>query len=252
MPLPEAEDESVLDRAAPPPDRVVAYGAEPDQVADVYAAGAGGAARPLLVLIHGGFWKPQYGRGQIGPMASALAAAGWTVAAIGYRRRPGDPFATVEDVRNALAALPARVDGHDGRMLVIGHSAGGHLALLMAAASPTPALAGVLAMAPAADLAMAHALGLGGGAVAAFLGTAPSPAHRAIDPVQGPSPRVPTVLLHGDADAVVPLEVGEAYRRVHPDVPLQRLEGCGHFGVIDPLGAYWPRVVAAIETLAAT
>ena len=250
MPLLEAEDESVLDRAAPPPDRVVAYGAEPDQVADVYAAHGSGPARPLLVLVHGGFWKPQYGRGQIGPMASALAAAGWTVAAIGYRRRPGDPAATVDDVRNALAVLPTRVDGHDGRMLVIGHSAGGHLALLMAAAPPTAALAGVLAMAPAADLQMAHALGLGGGAVAAFLGTAPSSAHGALDPVQGPAPRVPTVLLHGDVDAVVPLAVGEAYRRVHPGVALQRLEGCGHFGVIDPLSAYWPRVVVAIQALA--
>src|SRR5262245_46383614 len=115
------EDTSVLTRVVAAPDRVVAYGDHPDQQADV-RPGAKGEANPLLVIVHGGFWRPQYGRDQAGPMAAALAAAGWTVAAIGYRRIPGEPDASVDDVRLALERLPARVPHHDGRVIAIGHS----------------------------------------------------------------------------------------------------------------------------------
>jgi acetyl esterase/lipase len=78
----------VLDRPSPAPDLTVPYGPLPEQVTGLRLppAGHGAAARPLIVLIHGGFWRAAYDRRHLGPMASALAAAGYLVAAAGYRR----------------------------------------------------------------------------------------------------------------------------------------------------------------------
>jgi acetyl esterase/lipase len=242
------EDESVLTRPAPAPDRVVAYGELPDQQADLRLGAAGAESRPLLVIVHGGFWRPQYGRDQTGPMAAALAAAGWTVAAIGYRRVPGEPDASVDDVVRALERLPALTQHHDGRVVVIGHSAGGHLALLAATRAPA-SLLGVLALAPAADLQLAHALALGEGAVAAYLGTEPA-RREDLDPRRQPAPSVATMLLHGNHDAVVPLRVSQTYHAAHPTVVLRELD-CGHFALIDPQSAVWPEAIAALAQLCA-
>ncbi|GAB3359651.1 alpha/beta hydrolase family protein [Lysobacter tyrosinilyticus] len=240
------EDESVLTRSAPAPDLVVAYGEHSDQQADLRVGASDAATRPLLVIVHGGFWRPQYGRDQTGPMATALAAAGWTVAAIGYRRIPGQPDASVDDVMRALERLPALTTHHDGRMVVIGHSAGGHLALLAGVRAPA-SLHGVLALAPAANLQLAHTLGLGNGAVFAYLGSEPT-RREDLDPQRQPTPAMPTMLLHGDADAVVPLRVSQAYYAAHPTVALSELQ-CGHFALIDPLSTAWPEVIRALEQL---
>src|SRR3954470_20442554 len=167
MALPD--DLSVLTRPARAPDQVIAYGADPDQIADVrFGVGADGAAgpssRPLVLLVHGGFWRPEYDRAHTGPMAEAIADAGWTVAAVEFRRVSGKPEVTLDDVAAALAKLPAKIERHHGRVVLVGHSAGGHLALWVATACPQPALAGVLALAPVADLVLSDALKLGNGA----------------------------------------------------------------------------------------
>lgn len=245
-----AEDESVLERPTAAPDTVVAWGDAPDQVADVRHGGARAAQRPLLAIVHGGFWRPRYDRTHTGPMAAALAAAGWTVASIEYRRIPGDPDASVADVRSALPALTALIEGHDGDVVAIGHSAGGHLVLLAAAVPPTPRLRGVLALAPVADLRLAQQLHLGDGAVAAFLG-ADAAARTDLDPLRSPTPRIAATILQGDEDATVPPAVAQSYRRAHPPVRLRVLRDCGHYAVIDPLSAAWAAVVEEIEALAA-
>lgn len=244
------EDESVLERPAAPPDAVVAWGDAPDQVADVRHGGARAATRPLLAIVHGGFWRPRYDRAHTGPMAAALAAAGWTVASLEYRRLPGDPDATVADVRAGLAAMPALIEGHAGDVVAIGHSAGGHLVLLAAAHPPTPRLRGALALAPVADLRLAQQLHLGDGAVAAFLG-AEADARADLDPLRSPTPRIATTILQGDEDATVPPAVAQSYARVHPPARLRLLRDCGHYAVIDPLSAAWAAVVEEVEALAA-
>jgi acetyl esterase/lipase len=242
------DDDSVLTRAAPAADTIVAYGEHAEQVADIRYGGDVAETRPLVVIVHGGFWRPQYGREQAGSMAAALAAAGWTVVVLNYRRIPGAPDASIEDVRLATHALPARVSGHDGRVLLVGHSAGGHLALLAGLAPAPESLCGILALAPAADLQRAYALALGGGAVADYLGGSPD-ARPDLDPRLCNAPVVPTRLLHGDQDAVVPLEVSASYVAAHPQVALDCLSDCGHFALIDPLSREWPTVVAALTRL---
>jgi acetyl esterase/lipase len=245
-----ADDLSVLTRPAREPDEVLAYGAHSDQVADVRFGSEGTQYRPLVFIVHGGFWRPQYDRTHTGPMAEAIAAAGWTVASIEYRRIPEHPNETLEDVSNALARLPSRISSHNGSVILVGHSAGGHLVLWLTVARHTPELIGTLALAPAADLQLAHELNLGDGAAKAFLGV--DPIERPdVDPKRLPSPKTPTTIVHGDKDVIVRLSVAESYVATHPSVRLVTLKGAGHFAPIDPLSTSWRAIIDELRRLSA-
>ncbi|MCF6744486.1 alpha/beta hydrolase [Blastococcus sp. KM273128] len=248
-PRQDDEDRSVLTRAAAPPDEVLRYGPAAEHVADVRVAPRAPHGRPLVVLLHGGFWRPAYDRAHLGPAAEALARAGWPTVAPEYRRVPGRPDLAVDDVRAALRAVAGRPELTGGRpVLLAGHSAGGHLALLVAAtAAGADAPGGVLALAPVADLRQGQALGLGDGAVRAFLGE-DAAARPDLDPARLPSPAPPVRIVHGTGDAVVPVALSEAYVRRHPAATLVPVPA-GHFAVIDPGAAAWPAVLAALEEL---
>jgi acetyl esterase/lipase len=234
------EDESVLTRPAPGPPATRPYGPGPDQVIDLWP---GRLARPVVALLHGGFWRPAYDRTHLYPLANALDDAGWPVALVEFRRTPGRPRDTTDDVAAALDAL----SGTD--FLLAGHSAGGHLALWAAASLRPAGLRGVLALAPVADLVLADELGLGRAAVRAFLGAEPATSPD-LDPVRLPAPDVPTLLLQGTEDTTVPVSVADSYHRTHPGTGLTALAGTGHYAPIDPLSAAWPQVVAALSHLA--
>jgi acetyl esterase/lipase len=237
-------DESVLVRESAAPDAVVPWGPGRDDVADVRL---GADDRPLLVVLHGGFWRPAYDRAHLGPMTEALNAAGWTVAAPEYRRVPGDPDATVEDVRVALRVLPVELRGrHDGRVVVLGHSAGGHLALWAAAVAPAAGLAATVALAPVADLASADRERLGSGAVGAFLGVAAG-SRPDLDPVRAVSAMQPVTLLHGGRDVVVPPGQSRSYVAAHPQASLVELPDAGHYALIDPSSPAWSTVLDAVR-----
>ena len=241
-----AEDRSILTRSAGVADRVLAYGEDPDQLMEVRDGGAGAAARPLVLIIHGGFWRPDIDRAHARPMAQAIAAAGWTVALPEYRRIPGDPAPTLADLTVVLARAPGAVALHAGGLILIGHSAGGHLALWAAAARLCPALAATLALAPVADLLLAHEMGLDHGAVTAFLGGDPV-SRPDLDPRQMPGPQTPTTILHGSDDAIVPLAISESYAAAHPTVTLIPVPDAGHYALIDPNSAAWPLVMRQLD-----
>ena len=117
------------------PERLT-YGDDPSQWADLYRpAGGAGTSRGVVVVIHGGFWKAEYGASLGAPLAEDLAARGWTAWNLEYRRvgnGGGDP-ATFDDVAAGIDLL-ADVEGLDlGTVLTLGHSAGGHLAAWAAA-----------------------------------------------------------------------------------------------------------------------
>lgn len=231
------EDRSVLTRPAREPVRMLAYGAHPDQVVDVYEGHHGTA----LILVHGGYWRPEYDRTHLRPMADALADAGWTTYVIEYRRELGNPKAMTADV---LAAIEASAADHDQRgLILIGHSAGGHLALL-AATVERSAIGAVIALAPVADLSAAIALDLDQGAAQSFLGEVAAEDHC---PIAQPSPAVPVVIMHGDGDEVVPIELSHMYVRTHPATRLHEIPGGSHFALIDPQSDTWPLLLEAIE-----
>jgi acetyl esterase/lipase len=207
------------------PDRTERYGEHPSQVVDRYE-GPG----PRVTVLHGGFWREEYDRTHLYPFAGALARAGHAVDLVEYRRVGGGGGwpATAEDVDAALDLLggPPHV--------LLGHSAGGQLALWAAWRRERAANARVLAVAPVADLRRAHELGLSAGAVAGFLG-GPG-AVGALLPEADPMrlfPRVPVEILHGTADRDVPVELSRRYAGDW-GARLHLLPGTGHFAPLTP------------------
>jgi len=243
-----AEDWSVLSRGAAPPDHIVAYGADPAQIMEVRIGREPASQRPLVVLIHGGFWRPDIDRAHLRAMADALAAAGWTAALPEYARVARDPAPTLADLTLILGQAAVKVAHHNGKVILVGHSAGGHLALWAAAAAVCPVLAGTLA--PAADLLLAHELGLGNGAVSRFLGADPV-SRPDIDPRQMAAPVTAATIVHGVDDETVPLIISESYVAAHPHVRLSSIPGAGHFALIDPLAPAWSTVIAELARLSA-
>ncbi|MET9507409.1 alpha/beta hydrolase [Streptomyces flavidovirens] len=293
MPDPSAERdaveaESAFSHPAVAPDATAAYGEHPDQVIDFYAPRDGRERAPLVVVLHGGAWRAPYDRRHISPFADFLARRGFAVASVEYRRggEPGgelpqqrgtEPVAgrwpeTFDDVAAAMDLLPGLVrealPGADTRRVVVtGHSAGGHLALWAAARhvlapdSPwhlpaAPALRGVVALAPIADFGVACELGVCSEAAVQLLGGKEHFDERR--PYADPAALLPTgiatVLVQGRTDIVVPRAVAEAYTeaaaKAGEPVWLTLLEDVGHFPLIDPAADACAVVAEEIEQLA--
>ena len=257
---------------APDADHRIAYGAEPEQFGELRLP-PGDRSVPTIVLVHGGCWLQAYDVAHTRPLAAALAAAGYAVWSPEYRRVGGaggypatfvDVAAAVDSVRLLARRFP-RLD--TTRVVLAGHSAGGHLALWAAAREPGDAMdgaavaaaplraAGVVSLAGITDLA---GYGAGSGScnrpVASLLGGTPAevPARYAsASPVRRP-PGVPVRIVHGAADPIVPLAQSEALVRAAPDrVTLAAVAGAGHFDVVAPRGPSFDALLRAIEALGA-
>lgn len=192
----------------------------------------------MVVLLHGGFWRARYRRDLMAPLADDLAARGLGAWNVEYRRLDcgGGWPETVDDVRAAVDALRSL-----GRAPVaaVGHSAGGHLALLLADRVPA-----VVAQAAVSDIEEGIRRRLGEGVVERFAAGAPldeiSPIRRAPLPV-------PVLLVHGTADDTVPAELSRRFAARGGDVTLEVREGEGHFEHIDPRSGAWAAAAAWIE-----
>ena len=251
----------------------MAYGAHPDQVADVWLPHAirrptnstGTERSPLVLFLHGGFWRHEWDRAHTGPLAAALATLGYTVATVEYRRTggPGGGWpGTFEDVSAAVRTVPVLLASGVGvspaRIVVAGHSAGGHLALWAAAglAREGRALSGVVALAPVADMRSAYELDLDRGAVAALLGGGPEVApdrYALADPMSLVPLGALLLLVHGARDLQVPLDLSQRFvaaaRAAGDEVSLTVLPDVDHFDVIDPESPAWPAVVQALHAV---
>lgn len=217
---------SVLEARRPRARRVLRYGPAPEQIADVYRAGG-----PLVVLVHGGFWRARYDRVHARPLAAALADRGFDVLLPEYRRigdAGGGWPGTSDDVVAVLDAIP-RLGAE--RAVLVGHSAGGHLAVWSQAVHPSPHVSAVVSLAGVLDLQAASDSRLSDDAVGALLAGARLPEA---DPAQLPAPPMPVSLVHGDRDAQVPVEYSRRYAQRHASATLHELAGVGHFELIDP------------------
>lgn len=238
----------------PPPARTVAYGIDPAQVYDVRTP-ASAPAGTTVVVVHGGFWRAKWDRDHAAPQAQAFADAGYHVAVVEYRRTgmPGGGWpGTFTDVTAAVDAVLADPTLPD-RCVLVGHSAGGHLVALAATQPEARALAGVVVLAGCVDLPLTRELRLSTDAAAAFMGEAEDDTWWAADPAAHPA-LTPVVLIHGESDDDVPVEVSERYLdRQGPNAhhELIRLPGVGHEELIDPTEPAFAVVLDAVARLAA-
>jgi acetyl esterase/lipase len=239
----------------------------------------GPGRHPVLVVIHGGCWSAEFDLVHVSHLGEALRGMGFAVWTPEYRRvgdEGGGWPGTFEDVVAGANHVAELADGHSldlDRVFVLGHSAGGHLALWLAGHAVAPdahsgvrplgiSLRGAFSLAGITDL---RAFGEGDGdcnrGVAALLGgTADEVPRRygAASPVERVRPGVPALLIHGARDSIVPMAQSEAYvaaaEAAGQRADLRVLEGAGHFDLIAPFSPVWPDVadwiVAGVEQLA--
>ena len=282
-------DEQTTNTPSPLKTKRIAYGPEPLQFGVLYLPN-GPDPHPTVILIHGGYWRARYGLDLMTGLAVDLTSRGYAAWNIEYRR-VGDPGggwpATMLDVALAtdyLRILAPTCALDLQRVVPIGHSAGGHLALWLAArpriahnsplagssippqdskgaeaATSTPLpLAGAISLAGVVDLEMAWRLNLSNGAVFDLLGgsfTDVPERYAAASPAAMLPLGAPQVLIHGTNDDSVPLQVTQAYaeaaRAVNDPVTYIELEGVDHFEVIDPKSTAWAMTLEELRKLVA-
>lgn len=237
----DVEDRSVFELPYEKPNKTISFGKSEDQVIDFYLPQD--QKKPLLVLIHGGYWRPEYDRKHLAPLAKALANIGWPVALIEYRRIIGNPGAMMSDVISAIE----EVSKSYSKLILIGHSAGGHLALV---ASHKINPSAVIALAPLTNLLAAEELDLDEGAVSDFLG-APSSLRPELDPTKLPALSMPTTLIHGTLDLRVPINFSRDYvaQKAGPNLHFLEFENLGHFELIDPRSEIFGEISRVLASL---
>jgi acetyl esterase/lipase len=247
------------------PVEVIAYGPLPQQFGELLLP-TGPGPHPVLVTLHGGFWRARYDLEYFGVVCDALAAAGVATWNVEYRRLgqegggwPGtlqDVAAAVDHVRELAARFPLDLE----RVGALGHSAGGHLALWAAgraripSASPLSAaqplsLCCAVALAGVCDLRRAWELRLSSNVTEDFLGGTPRAVPErfaAASPAELLPLCVPQVLIHGTEDDSVPYQMSVGYdsaaRAAGDEVALVTLAGAGHFEMVDPATPEWAAV----------
>ena len=259
--------DDVLSRVPPPYDARITYGADPNQFFHLRlpTAQKSSQSHPLAINIHGGFWRAKYNLEHAGHLCAALAAKGLATANLEYRRVGNDGGAwpgTFSDIRSAFQFLLQHAPEHNldvHRIVVMGHSAGGQLALCLAAHEPN--VTRVVSLAGVVDLQHAYQLHLSNDAVAEFLRGAPKqvPDHyREADPMQLSLPGARQWLIHGSADDVVPPAFSRDYVGTKQKRTGQRKENvhllpidADHFDLIDPLSPAWKSVEKTVFDLLA-
>jgi len=273
MPMMTAADALALPR--PVADHRLSYGPHPLQFGELRLP-EGSGPHPVAIVVHGGCWIAEYDLGYISGLAAALAKDGIATWSIEYRR-VGDPgggwpgtFADVAAAADHLTKLAAEHPLALDRVVAVGHSAGGHLALWLAARhrlkaedplrGPTPLpLVGTVALAGIPDLATYAAPTGCGSAVAGLLGGEPSTVPDRLQrtsPIEMAPLGIPQILVVGRFDTIVPLHQAHRYAVAAGEAG-DRVEVCeiasaGHFELAVADGDAWLTVRESVHQLLST
>lgn len=250
------------------PMETIRYGTEPEHVGELRLPDGPGK-HPIVVLMHGGYYREQWERDTLEPAAVALASEGWATWNIEYRRTgPGGDGGwprTFEDIAASVdhvAALAEDFPIDRERVVVAGHSAGGHFALWAAgraglpsrAPGGDPKVSPVLAVSLAGvvdtTIAAERGVGFGHNPISALMEAMPTDAperYSWTSPAQIAS-RTPQLLIQGtggdDPDLI---DINRMYAAAHPEATYIEISGADHFDITYPSSPVWPDVVAAIN-----
>lgn len=252
--------DDILELPPPPADARISYGTDHYQFGEIRLP-KGNGPFPLVMNIHGGFWRAAYDLSHAGHLCAALTAKGLVTWNVEYRRvgNPGGGWpGTFEDIRTAYRYVPQLAKKYSvdlNKVVVMGHSAGGQLALCLAAHEPT--IKRVVSLAGLVDLQKAWELHLSNDAVVAFLGGTPSEVHEhyaEADPMRLTIPRSTTQwLIHGAGDDIVPSYFSRNYAQTKQtagaDGHYLEISTAGHFDLIDPRSRAWPKVEDTVRHL---
>lgn len=260
-----------LARPQPPTDARLEYADHPSGFGDLRMP-PGEGPFPVVVLVHGGCWLAEYDLGYIAGLAAAITAEGYATWSIEYRRVGEDGGGwpgTFEDVAAAADHLRVLAESYPldlGRVVAVGHSAGGHLALWLAARhvlseddplrGPDPlALAGVVSLAGIPDLAAYSAPDGCGSAVPGLLGGEPADHPERLkraSPIEMLPLGLPQVMIAGGKDPIVPVVHARNYAAAGAGDPITTVvvDAAGHFELVTPEGRAWDELRKALEELA--
>lgn len=264
-----------LARPQPAPDHVIRYGDDPAQVVDLYLP-VGPGPHPTVLMIHGGCWSQPWDRTLMNQAADDLKRRGYAVWNIDYwtlsDTAPSARPMLFNDVARAADALRGHAAAYRldlSRVVTIGHSAGGHLALWLAArrnlprghyargTDPLP-IAAAISLGGLQDLELAaRPPGSGCGTevinrlVGRFVSAVPDPFADTSVPRMG-ALGIPQVLINGTEDRIIPTHYAEDYAGKmralgDRDVRVRLVPGTGHVELIAPGSAAW---TVAVEELA--
>jgi acetyl esterase/lipase len=244
--------DDILTLPPPPADVRIPYGTHPHQFGDLRLPKSK-APHPVVMNVHGGYWRNKYDLAHAGHLCAALTQKGLATWNVEYRRvgdEGGGWPGTFADIRNGyrfMAQIPTRYGLDLERVVVIGHSAGAQLALCLAGHDPS--VRRVVSLAGVIDLQHAWELHLSNNAVAEFLGGSPEqvPEHyEEADPMRLDIQKAIQWIIHGEVDDVVPVDFSRAYyekkKKQREDAHLLEIDKAGHFELIDPRSAAWPKI----------
>ena len=262
-----------MERPPPSFEKRIPYGQDPQHFAELrFPVGRG--PFPFLFVIHGGFWLSAYDLLHIGHLCAAFTSKGIITCNLEYRRLGnlgGGWPGTFQDISLGTDRILETVSSdsrvNPARTAVIGHSAGGHLALWLASrhrmsgASPLHGaqkyrLDSAVSLAGVCDLRLAWKQRLGHGVVARLMGGTPDQhpdRYDAGSPIELLPAGTRQVLIHGVVDDVVPISQSEKFVEraeqlgEHPTIA--KLDGTGHFELIDPESDAWSTILGAVLPL---
>jgi 3-dehydroquinate dehydratase/predicted alpha/beta hydrolase family esterase len=228
----------LANRAATPYE-TIRYGPHPDNIADLrqVSNGAGG----LVILVHGGFWLREWERDTMESLAVDLAGRGFTTLNVEYRRlgAGGGWPGSGHDVSTALNLVSHDPELSTMSTALIGHSAGGYLALWAAGRPRSRSVELTVGLAAVTDLEL----------LADTDGAGSASALQLLD--RGAPPQVDaaasrTVLVHGQDDDLVAVTHSA---RLGGNGDVELVAGLGHFEMLDPTREHWPPVIEALHSM---
>ncbi|MDQ0848237.1 acetyl esterase/lipase [Arthrobacter sp. B3I9] len=254
------------------------YGESPSQWGELFLPDVA-VPKGVVVVIHGGYWRSQYGAELGEPLAKDLAARGMAAWNLEYRRAGNgggwpntfsDVLAGIDKLRDVAGEHGLGLD----KVVALGHSAGGHLAVwaagrdrlgqvgapdadrqLLRKDDGAVRLTGVVSQSGVLNIAAAERLNLSNGAVSNLLGGSSEKypkRHKYADPMSAVPLNIPVYAIHGTEDDDVPVSQSETYvaaaKAAGAPVHLLKIPG-DHFALIDPKAPAYRKCREMVELL---